>query len=1370
MGSGQQCVTTNGVLAVVPRRSPTPRSRRGSYIDALVFQTVPGAAGETFYVDGLSVSEPGSPSVPALPEVQGDPVLLGLGRHRLLLVRRRRGHRAPPRHHARRDRHRRRHGAEPRRARRVPGLLRAHPGAVTSGAPSRRWATTSTAPPGAAGYFSYFGSAAGQTRQGLVQLRPRQLAHRRAEQQLRPDRRLRPRLRAVRVARSRTWRRTPAAAWAPTGTTRAGAPAPHTARSRSRPPSGSCSTSTAPSSSTAATTTPTSASRRRPPTGRWTTRAACGSSWSATGGTQHYPLNAPLANTQVQTPAPSASSSSHSTPTATSGSFLPQAGRTFTDTGSTNCSPLTNDTQAPETTIDSGPPASWPPRSASIVVLGATRPASTFECKLDAGAWQACTSPRALTGLAEGDAHLPRARHRRGRQHRPDRGHAHVDRRHRRARHDDRLRAERADRLHRPRASRSPPPRPARRSSASSTPAPGRPAPRRARSPGSPTAPTPSACAPPTPPATPTPTEATRTWTVDTRRARHHDRLRARPARRRRRRRASRSRPPRPARRSSASSTPAPGRRCTSPRALTGLAEGAHTFRVRATDAAGNTDADRGHAHLDRRHASRPTPRSAPGRAGTDAPRSATLGFSSRETGATFECKLDAGAWQPLHLAARAQRPRRTARTPSACAPSTRPATPTPPRPRAPGPSTPSRPTRRSPPGPSGPIASASAQPRVHLRPRPARRSSASSTAARWQTLHLAARAHRRSRDGAHTFRVRATDAAGNTDADARPRAPGPSTRSRPTPRSAPARAARPRRRRPTLRASLRRTPARRSSASSTTAPGRPAPRRARSPASPQGAHTLPRARHRRGRQHRRQRGHPHLDRRHRGARHDDRSRARRADRAHDRDASRSPRPTPRPTFECKLDDGGLAALRLAARRSRALADGATPSGCARPTPPATPTPPRPTRTWTVDTQAPDTTLRGGPSGSRRRYDRGRLHLRARARPASTFECKLDDGAWQACTSPRTLTGLGDGQPHVPRPGARRRRQRRRQRGHAHLDGRHGRARDHDRLRAPPDRPRRTSATFAFSLDRARLELPVQARRRRLADLRVAAHAHGTRPRASTACACARWTPPGTWTPARRPHLDRGHRGAGHHDRLGTRGHDGVQPRRVHVRLGRGRRRPSSAGSSDGGWQDPCVAPDVLTGLANGEHDLHVRARDAAGNLDSSPAGHTWTVDAEPPDTTITGGPAGTVRTTGAHLHLRRRASPATGFECRLDGGAWQSVHVPAQPHRPRARPPHASRCARWTRSATRTPHEASALLDDRACPAGGQAARGRTRRCNPPAGGALHEADHGPAGHATSPRARGRSRRARGPQAAQAARAHLPALRPLLPGTFSPS
>jgi len=65
-----------------------------------------------------------------------------------------------------------------------------------------------------------------------------------------------------------------------------------------------------------------------------------------------------------------------------------------------------------------------------------------------------------------------------------------------------------------------------------------------------------------------------------------------------------------------------------------------------------------------------------------------------------------------------------------------------------------------------------------------------------------------------------------------------------------------------------------------------------------------------------------------------------------------------------------------------------------------------------------------------------------------------------------------------------------------------------------------------------------------------------------------------------------------------------------------------------------------------------VRATDAVGNVDATPASRTWTVDTVAPDTSITSGPTGTVTSTGATFAFTSADSGAS-YECRLDGGAW---------------------------------------------------------------------------------------------------------------------
>jgi hypothetical protein len=65
------------------------------------------------------------------------------------------------------------------------------------------------------------------------------------------------------------------------------------------------------------------------------------------------------------------------------------------------------------------------------------------------------------------------------------------------------------------------------------------------------------------------------------------------------------------------------------------------------------------------------------------------------------------------------------------------------------------------------------------------------------------------------------------------------------------------------------------------------------------------------------------------------------------------------------------------------------------------------TRTFSVDATAPDTQLSSGPSGSTTATTADFAFTGSE--PGSTFECRLDGGAWGACSSPRSYGGLGTG-------------------------------------------------------------------------------------------------------------------------------------------------------------------------------------------------------------------------------------------------------------------------------------------------------------------------------------------------------------------------
>ncbi|MCY1073568.1 kelch repeat-containing protein [Archangium lansingense] len=87
-----------------------------------------------------------------------------------------------------------------------------------------------------------------------------------------------------------------------------------------------------------------------------------------------------------------------------------------------------------------------------------------------------------------------------------------------------------------------------------------------------------------------------------------------------------------------------------------------------------------------------------------------------------------------------------------------------------------------------------------------------------------------------------------------------------------------------------------------------------------------------------------------------------------------------------------------------------------------------------------------------------------------------------------------------------------------------------------------------------------------------------------------------------------------------------------------------------------CTSPASYAQLAEGPHSFRVRARDAAGNLEASPASHTWTVDRTAPDTALTSAPANPSNQSTFTFSSEAGAS----FECSLDGAAFTPCTSPA--------------------------------------------------------------------------------------------------------------
>ena len=129
--------------------------------------------------------------------------------------------------------------------------------------------------------------------------------------------------------------------------------------------------------------------------------------------------------------------------------------------------------------------------------------------------------------------------------------------------------------------------------------------------------------------------------------------------------------------------------------------------------------------------------------------------------------------------------------------------------------------------------------------------------------------------------------------------------------------------------------------------------------------------------------------------------------------------------------------------------------------------------------------------------------------------------------------------------------------------------------------------------------------------------------------------------------------------------------------------------SLDGAAFTSCTSPAAYTGLGVGPHTFAVRAIDAGGNVDPTPASHSWTIEAPPPDTTppdttLAGQPSNPTASTSASFTLSSSESGST-FQCSLDGAAVHGLHLPGRVLGPRPRRAHVRR-ARDRRRRERRP------------------------------------------------------------------------------------
>ena len=95
----------------------------------------------------------------------------------------------------------------------------------------------------------------------------------------------------------------------------------------------------------------------------------------------------------------------------------------------------------------------------------------------------------------------------------------------------------------------------------------------------------------------------------------------------------------------------------------------------------------------------------------------------------------------------------------------------------------------------------------------------------------------------------------------------------------------------------------------------------------------------------------------------------------------------------------------------------------------------------------------------------------------------------------------------------------------------------------------------------------------------------------------------------------------------------------------------------EGSWSS-CSSGKRYSSLPQGRHTFRVRAKDASGTRDHSPAQRTWRVDTVAPNTTITSGPKASTGSKSATFGFSSSEGGAR-FQCRLDGGAWLACSSP---------------------------------------------------------------------------------------------------------------
>ncbi|HEX7255584.1 MAG TPA: DNRLRE domain-containing protein, partial [Gaiellaceae bacterium] len=306
---------------------------------------------------------------------------------------------------------------------------------------------------------------------------------------------------------------------------------------------------------------------------------------------------------------------------------------------------------------------------------------------------------------------------------------------------------------------------------------------------------------------------------------------------------------------------------------------------------------------------------------------------------------------------------------------------------------------------------------------------------------------------------------------------------------------------------------------------------------------------------------------------------------------------------------------------------------------------------WTIDLTPPQTEIDAGPADPTANTS---ATFEFSAGEASTFECRLDDGAFSACASPQAYAGLAEGS-HTFDVRATDRA--------GNVDSTPARATwtidltpPETSIDAQPADPTSdTSATFAFSADEGGTfecsldDAPFAGCSSPTSYAGLGEGRHTFAVRAVDRVGHVDPTPAGyAWT------VDR----TAPETAIEAGPPDPTNSTSAHFSFSSDEPGSTFACSLDGSAFQACGSGATYTDLEPGTHSFHVRATDAAGNTDPTPAAHTWTIDLTLPETAIAAGPGDPTNATSATFEFS--ANEAASFECRLDDGAFSPC---ASPH-----------------------------------------------------------------------------------------------------------